>query len=141
MVLLIFDNEYVTCELDDSLPVLRHKWKYNVPSEEFKVNLLKILDHYRDLAKTYQSLAWLADTTWLGELDEDVESWLVEEWEELLFANGGVRAHAVVLGKSIYGDYPMEKFKMDSEQKYASFGVRLGVFSSVSDAYDWLRSM
>jgi hypothetical protein len=140
MVMLIFDNEYVTCELDDEVPVLRHKWKYNVPGEEFKINLLKILDHDRELAGSHAHLAWLADTTLLGELDENVENWLVSSWEDLIFREGGIMIHAVILGQSIYADYPMEKFKMDAEQRFDSQGVRLGVFSSLSDAYAWMKS-
>lgn len=138
--MLIFDNEHVTCELDDEVPVLRHKWKYNVPGEEFKINLLKILDHDRELAGSHDHLAWLADTTLLGELDENVENWLVSSWEDLIFREGGVKIHAVILGQSIYADYPMEKFKMDAEQRFHSQEVRLGVFSSLNDAYAWMKS-
>ena len=135
----IFDNEFLYCELDDSLPVLRHYWKHATPGEQFKLNLLKVLEEYKVLRQSYKGLAWLADTTQLGELDERMETWLVEEWEDLLFGKAGVKIHAVILGESIYADYPMENFKQDAEQKFQAYNVHLGVFSNEEEAYTWIK--
>ena len=138
MIIKIFDNEFVTCELDDSLPVLRHRWKHELSGEDFKSNLLKILEEFKKIKNSYARLAWLADTTLLGELDEDTERWLVEVWEDLLFAQSDVKIHAVILGKNIFADYPMENFQKDAEQKFQAFNVHLDVFSSQKDAYTWI---
>ena len=46
---------------------------------------------------------------------------------------------AVILGNSIYADYPMENFMLDAEQKFQNFDVHLGVFSNQHDAYVWIR--
>jgi hypothetical protein len=135
----IFDNEVLSCELDDSLPVLRHYWKNAPPGEQFRSNLLKVLEEYKVLRRSFKSLAWLADTTQLGELDEKTEAWLVEEWEDLLFGKAGVKIHAVILGESIFADYPMEYFKSDAEQKFQDYNVHLGVFSSQEEAYAWIK--
>ena len=139
MVIRIFDNEFLSCELDDSLPVLRHYWKKAPPGEQFRLKLLKVLEEYKELCKTFKGLAWLADTTQLGELDEETETWLVEEWEDLLFAEAGVKIHAVILGESIFADYPMENFKQDAEQKFQDYNVHLGVFSNEEEAYAWIK--
>ena len=138
MILSLFDNDVVTCELDDSLPVLRHRWKKETTGEPFKTNLLKILGEYRKLKRSYTNLAWLADTTLLGELDEDTQQWLVDVWENLIFAQGEVKIHAVILGKSIFADYPMEAFKEDAAEKFEAFDVHLDVFSNQADAYRWI---
>jgi hypothetical protein len=138
MIISLFENEHVTCELDDSLPVLRHRWKKDTTGEAFKSNLLKILAEYRKLKKSYTNLAWLADTILLGELDEETHQWLVDVWENLIFAQGEVKIHAVILGKNIFADYPMESFKEDAEQKYEHFDVHLDVFSNQADAYRWI---
>lgn len=139
MIIAIFENDWVTCELDDSLPVLRHRWKPSPPGEEFQQNLLHILEEFKALKKSYPRLAWLADTTLLGELEEDTEQWLVKVWEGLLFAKEEVKIHAVILGASIFADYPMEKFKLDAEQKFKAFDVHLGVFSNQREAYEWIK--
>lgn len=138
MIIGIFDNEFVKCELDDSLPVLIHRWKSELPGEEFKYNLRRVLEEYINLKKSYSKLAWLADTVKLGELEEDVEEWLVKTWEDLLFKKAEVKIHAVILGQSIFADYPMEKFKTDSEIKFKELNVHLGVFSNQKEAYQWI---
>jgi hypothetical protein len=135
----IFDNEFVTCQLDDSIPVLIHQWKQAPPAEEFKYNLVRIQKEYKQLSKSYPHLAWLVDAALLGELDEETELWLVETWEQLLFEEANVKIHAVILGQSIYADYPMEKFKQDAEGKFEKFNVHLGVFSNQQEAYNWIR--
>ncbi len=139
MIIGIFENEFVTCALDDSLPLLKHFWRKEPPSEEFKNNLCRIQQEYLQLKKPYLNLAWMADTTLLGELDEEVENWLVSVWEDLLFVQAGVRIHAVILGESIFADYPMEKFKSDAEAKFKSKNIRLGVFSNEREAYTWIK--
>ncbi|MBL7845841.1 MAG: hypothetical protein JNL40_00125 [Cyclobacteriaceae bacterium] len=140
MIIGIFENEFVRCELDDDVPVLRHRWLQPPPGEEFKINLLRILEEYIELKKTYTNLAWLANTELLGELDLDIEQWLVDEWEGLLFDKAGVQVHAVILGASIFADYPMERFKLDAEEKYRSRNLSLGVFSNESEAYAWIKA-
>ena len=136
----IFQNEFVRCELDDDVPVLKHTWLQAPPAEDFKFNLVRILEEYLQLKKTYPHLAWLANTQLLGELDLEVEQWLVAEWETLLFDKAGVQVHAVVLGSSIFADYPMERFKSDAEEKYRSSAVSLGVFSNEAETYTWIKA-
>ena len=139
MLINIFENEFVKCELDDGLPVLRHRWLSELSGEDFKYNLRRIQEEYIRLKKSYSNLAWLADTELLGELDEQVETWLVNVWEDLLFNKAGVRIHAVILGASIFADYPMEKFKSDAEEKYKLNNIHVGVFSNEKEAYDWIK--
>jgi|SRR5688572_4791727 hypothetical protein len=139
MIMRIIDNEFLFCDLDDSLPVLSHYWKKAPTGEQFRSELLKVLEEYKKLKQSYRGLAWLADTRQLGELDEETEDWLVEVWEDLLFVKTGVKIHAVILGESIYADYPMENFKQDAEQKFEEYNVHLGVFSSQEQAYSWIK--
>lgn len=136
----VFDNEWVTCLLDDSLPVLKHVWKKETPGEIFRKNLLTIVDHYVALVPDYPYLAWQADTQKLGEVDEETEQWFADVWEDLLFNQVGVKIHAVILGKDFYADYPMEKFKMDAERKHKNRDIKLGVFMNEKDAYEWIRT-
>ena len=138
MILKIFENEFLLCQLDDSLPVLKHTWKKEASGLDFKSNLMKVLDEYDVLKHSYAKLAWLADTTLLGELDEETEQWLGEVWEEMLFQKSGVKIHAVILGNNIFADYPMEKFKKHAEEKFEELDVRLGVFSNEKNAYRWV---
>ncbi|MEL7003938.1 MAG: hypothetical protein AAFN93_14545 [Bacteroidota bacterium] len=136
---LILDTPYFTCELDESIPVLKHKWLQAPPDEVFKNGLIEILGEYRKVKGGYKDLKWLADTKLLGELSEEVEQWLVSEWNHMIFDEVGVKVHAVILGSDIFADFPMEKFKMSSEKKFQHQGVKLGVFGDNEQAYDWLK--
>lgn len=140
MIIGIFENEFVRCDLDDDIPVLRHRWLKPPSGEVFKVNLQRILEEYIQLRKTYSNLAWLAHTEDLGELEYEIEQWLVDVWEGLLFDKAGVRVHAVILGESIFADYPMERFKQDAEEKYQAKKLSLGVFSNEPEAYAWIKA-
>jgi hypothetical protein len=140
MVQVVFENEYVVCQLDESLPVLKHRWKKEMPANLFQENLLKIQQSYVALRNSHKHLAWLADTQLLGEVGEETEKWFEEVWEDLLFGKAGVKIHAVILGEDFYAEYPMEKFKMDAEQKFKDKDVQLGVFADEEEAYDWIRT-
>ena len=136
----LFENEYVVCELDESIPVLKHRWKKAAPGVVFRENLVKIQQHYLQQSPSHVNLAWLADTQLLGEVGEETEKWFSEVWDDLLFNQARVKIHAVILGEDLFAEYPMEKFKMDAEQKFRKLNVQLGVFSDEEEAYDWIRT-
>ncbi|MBK5278722.1 MAG: hypothetical protein JJE09_07650, partial [Bacteroidia bacterium] len=71
MIIEIYRNELINCELDDSIPVLEHRWLKEPTDAQFKNELIAIAKLYRDLKITYKKLAWLADTELLGELSVD----------------------------------------------------------------------
>ncbi len=136
----LFETDYVICELDDTVPVLKHRWKKVPPGKVFRESLLRIQQHYLTLSQSYDNLAWLADTQFLGEVDEETEKWFSEVWDDLLFNQAHVKIHAVILGEDLFAEYPMEKFKMDAEKKFKLLGVQLDVFSDEEEAYDWIRT-
>lgn len=139
MTKAILENEYFICELDDSIPVLKHRWLQPPQDDVFKNGLIRILKEYNTIKEDFDHLKWLADTQLLGELSEEVEEWLITEWNHMIFNDAKVKAHAVILGSDIFADFPMEKFKMSSEKKFNDKGVKLGVFANEEQAYDWLE--
>ncbi len=140
MIIFVFENEYVRCELDDALPVLIHTWKMEPPGDIFRDSLVKIQQHYIEFSKAYANLAWLADTQLLGEVDGETEQWFEGVWDDLLFVKAKIKIHAVILGDDLFDEYPMEKFKLDAEEKFKNHEVQLGVFSDKQEAYDWIRT-
>jgi hypothetical protein len=141
MIIQVYQNDLLICELDDSVPVLRHRWTKEPTDEQFESGLIELAKLYRELRKSYKTLAWLADTKLLGELSPEVEEWLEKIWEDVLFKESGVTIHAVILGANMFADFPMEKFKMDAEEKFISLNVHLGVFSNQQAAYEWMKSL
>ena len=136
---IFFQNDNVVCELDDSVPVLRHRWIQTPTSDEFRKGLLAMQEIYMGLKSKHENLKWLADTELLGELTIDDEEWLTSVWDQKLFYEAEVKVHAVILGSSIYADYPMEVFKKSSARKFEELGVKLDVFENEERAYRWLK--
>lgn len=135
---LLFEDEFVRCELEADKSILKHTWLKKPSSEEFRNSLMNLLDQYKAVKGDFDNLKWLANTIELGELTEKDEVWLDEEWDHLIFQDAGVKNHAVVLGSNIFADFPMEMFKLSSIQKNSELGVELEVFSSEEKAYEWL---
>jgi len=135
----VYENECVVCELDDLVPVLRHRWIRRPSSEEFRSGLISILEEYKKYKHDYDGLKWLADTELLGQLTKEDEEWLTSEWDHLLFNEAGVKVHAVILGPDLFADYPMEIFKRSSNKKFDEKGVKLEVFANEEKAYGWLN--
>jgi hypothetical protein len=127
--IIIFENQHVICELDDSLPVLKYRWKPTLPGPVFRENLMTIGDCYRSLSRFCKNLTWLADTRQMGEADEETEKWFTEVWESVLFNEPGVKLHAVILSDDFFSEYPMEKFKLHAMKQFRTHGVQLEVFS------------
>ncbi len=136
---VILENERVICELDFSIPLLKHRWLKNTNGDEFRDQLVEIQKEYLKLKPQYPNLKWLADATNLGELTSEDEVWLETKWETLLFVEAGVKVHAVILADDIYADYSMEKFKATADKKYQEAGVSLGVFFLLENALAWLN--
>jgi hypothetical protein len=139
MIEVLLQNKNVICELDNDIPVLRHRWLKEPTSSEFREGLLAMQKIYLEHKLKFENLKWLADTEHLGELNEDDENWLTSEWDRKIFMEAGVKVHAVILGDSIFADYPMEVFKKSSARKYEEMGVKLDVFANETNAYKWLK--
>lgn len=141
MSITLVEKDKIVAKLDESIPVMIHKWLKPPTSDEFRDQLLELKEIYLTHRDKYENLMWLADTQSLGELTYEDEKWLEEVWERELFVNAGVKVHAVILSDDIYADYSMEKFKMMTDKKYAETGIRLGVFMDEESAYEWMKSI
>ena len=139
MISKIFDSEYLICELDDTVPVLKHRWLRHPTGEEFKDGLTSVHNEYMKIKDDYQDLKWLADTKMIEELEAEVKDWLNTEWDRMLFIEARVKTHAVIKGLDLYADYPMEIFKLVSAKKYNELGIKLEVFGNEKEAYKWLK--
>jgi len=138
MTTKILEREYLICELDDTVPVFKHRWLRNPTSEEFLDGLTSIQKEYLKVKDNYEELKWLADTQRLEELEPEVKQWLNEEWDQMLFIEAGIKTHAVVRGPDLYADYPMEIFKLVAAKKYNELGIKLEVFEHEEEAYEWM---
>lgn len=136
---ILLDNDLVRCELDKTIPVLKHQWLKKPSSEAFRSQLMDIQKIYLEQKKEHANLKWLADTALLGELTSEDERWMEETWERLLFVEAELKVHAVILGDDIFADYSMEHFKLEADKTFKEKGVKLGIFLDEEKAYAWLK--
>lgn len=136
----IFDLDYLTCTLDDEAAVLFHAWKRKPTPEEFESGLLKIAKTYTEQKDKFKKLHWLGDTRNVGVLSLKTQKWLDDVWNETLFIKAGVTTHAVLVGDDVFGKYAMQKFATHAEQLYKAQGLKMGVFSTEKEAFDWFAA-
>jgi len=133
----IFDLDYLTCTLDDEAAVLFHSWKRKATAEEFEAGLLKVYKVYLEQKPKFKKLHWLGDTRNVGVLSLKTQKWLDEVWNETLFVKAGVTSHAVLVGEDVFVKYAMQKFAAHAEKLYSDQHLKMGVFATEKEAYDW----
>ncbi len=137
----IFKEDYLECFYDEANSVLFHVWIRKPSSEEFKDGLTRVYDTYLSYKKTGTLLHWLGDTRNMGVLSIDVQQWLDEVWNEMLFVKAGVKTHAVIVGKDVFAKYAMDKFKNAMMEKFAAQKIHLDTFEDREAAYEWFKSV
>jgi hypothetical protein len=139
MVKTVFEENYITCYFDDSIPVLSHRWKGHVSNENFRAALMRIIDTFKQLKKEYPTIAWLGNTTDLGILSLDTQSWLRDKWTPILI-QAEVRHHALVVPKDVFAKFAMNKFK-DNADAHHQDSIITGHFPDEKLAHEWLRKL
>ncbi|MDN5201625.1 hypothetical protein QQ008_09640 [Fulvivirgaceae bacterium BMA10] len=137
----LFNEEYLECHFDKSSSIVYHIWKRDPTSEQFRSGLLRVYNLYGELSKDHGYLHWLADTQHLTVVSLEDQKWLDETWNELLFVEGGVKSHAVIVGDDVFAKYAMNKFKIAMQEKYADQEIQLETFTDEQSAYDWFASL
>jgi hypothetical protein len=133
----IFDLDYLTCTLDDEAAILFHAWKRKPTPEEFETGLMKVQSTYIQQKPKFNKLHWLGDTKNVGVLSLKTQKWLDDVWNEALFIKAGVKTHAVLVGEDVFGKYAMQKFATHAEEIYKAQELKMGVFATEKEAYDW----
>jgi hypothetical protein len=138
MVKTIFEESFIICYLDDSIPVLTHRWKSHASSENFRSTLIRLSETFKVLKKEYPDLAWAGDTTNLGVLSLETQGWLKEKWTGILL-EAGVKYHALIVPKDVFAKFAMSKFK-DNMENHHKEEIILQQFGDEKTANEWLRS-
>lgn len=132
----IFEESYISCTLNDSIPVLSHCWLSHTSADNFRNALIRMADTFKELKKTYPNLTWLGDTTHLGVLSLETQTWLKERWTDYMF-NAGVRQHALIVPKDVFAKFAMNKFKDNADAKHHD--LQTGHFTDEKSALAWLK--
>jgi hypothetical protein len=138
---IIFDVDFLTCALDDEASVLSHEWKRKPSPAEFKEGLMKVYDTFVQNKGNFKLLHWLGNTKNMGVLGSETREWLDNVWNETLFVKAGVQSHAVLVGTDIFGKYAMQQFSKTMSEKYKDKNLKMGVFETEEEAYEWFETI
>jgi hypothetical protein len=132
----MFEEPFIECYLDDSVPVLAHFWKKHPNKDEFKAALLKMIDHFKSQKKLYHNLTWCGDTTNLGVLSLETQNWLNEKWSGIM-VEAGVKYHALIVPKDVFAKHAMKKFKDSID--HTKDELIIAHFMDEPSAFEWLK--
>ncbi|MES2732568.1 MAG: hypothetical protein V4714_12495 [Bacteroidota bacterium] len=138
MIKTIFEERLISCYLDDSIPVLTHRWKSHATAEKFRAILIQLSETFKELKQEYPDLTWAGDTTNLGALSLETQGWLKENWTPILI-EAGVKYHALIVPKDVFAKFAMNKFK-DNLTHHHKKEIILQQFPDEDTANEWLRS-
>jgi hypothetical protein len=136
MVKQIFEESYIVCSFDDSVPVLSHRWVTHTNAENLCNALIRMADIFKELKLQYPNLTWLGDTTNLGVLSLETQAWLSDFWIPYML-EAGIRHHALVVAKDVFAKYAMNRFQ--DNVAAVSQEVEMHHFAEERLALEWLR--
>jgi hypothetical protein len=137
MIKVQFEEKFVTCYFDDSIPVLGHEWKGFVNGENMKSTMLRMVDIFSELRKDYPNLTWLGNTTDMSAIATVYQQWLKEDWPDLMKAKG-IHKHALIVPKNVFAKTAMDKFVDDLVKNHQNILIR--PFTNVQEANAWLKA-
>lgn len=132
-----FEEKYVTCYFDDSIPVLGHEWKGFVNGENMKNTMLRMVDIFTALRKDHPNLTWLGNTTDMSAIATVYQDWLKEEWPAMM-KETGINVHALVVPKNMFAKTAMDKFVQDLSKNHQKIMIK--TFTDVESANEWLKA-
>ncbi len=130
----LFENEYVTLSIDESVPCL--EWigkKEFIPSNEFRLSEQKSLQLYLEYAKQYPKMQWFVDARFIDVVSPKDTQWVIDEILPQ-FAAAGLTKEAFVIAKSGLGKMTVNYYKSKAGQT-----IEIRMFDSVETAKSWLK--
>jgi hypothetical protein len=130
----LFDNDYVTLSLDETVPCLEWIGKRYMTSQIFRDSEEKSLKFYLQYKRKYPRLEWFVDAREIGPLSPQDTQWVVDE---ILpeFATAGLKKEAFVVPTSALGKMVVKNYESQAGMK-----VEIKVFDTVSAAKNWLKA-
>jgi len=128
----LFDNEYVTLSIDESIPCLEWIGKKFISSEMFRESEEKSLSFYSEYARKFPNLQWYVDARKVGAISHDDTQWVAQTILPQ-FAIMGLKKEAFVVPESAFGKVAIDDYMSESGDR-----IQIEVFDSEAKAKAWL---
>ena len=131
----LFDNDYVTLSLDETVPCLEWIGKGYVPSKAFRDSEEKSLQFYLQYKGRYPRLEWFVDAREIGPLSPQDTQWVADAILPK-FAAAGLKKEAFVVPTGVLGKMVVKDYESKAGTK-----IEVQVFDTVEAAKNWLKAL
>jgi hypothetical protein len=128
----LYDDEFITLSIDESVPCLEWIGKKFMSSEEFRVSEEKSLQFYKQFKGKYPRFEWFVDARNIGPIGTEDTQWVVEKILPQ-FAAAGLKKEVFVIPTSALGKIVLRNY-VSSAGKV----IEIQAFSTVEEAKNWL---
>ena len=137
MIKTQFEEDFVICYFDDSIPVLSHRWKRFIDAEHMQAALLRMIALYSELKIEYPNISWLGDTRTMGVLSLEYQKWLEDTWPGIM-ESAGIKKHALIIPENLFAKLAMDKFVKNI--KASHHNIIIQYFKDEESANEWLKN-
>jgi hypothetical protein len=132
--MVLFDNEFVTLSIDESVPCLEWIGKKYMPSEEFRASEEKSVKFFLMYKGKYPLLEYFVDARKIGPISPQDTKWIVEELLPKLVA-AHLKREAFVIPVSAVGKMIVKNYGSN-----AGAMIEVKTFDAVDAAKEWLKT-
>jgi hypothetical protein len=132
--LILFDSEFVTLSIDESVPCLEWIGKKYMPSEEFRASEERSVKYFIMSKGKYPLLEYFVDARSIGPISPQDTEWIVDELLPKLVA-AHLRKEAFVIPTGAVG-----KMVVRNYGSRASEMIEIKMFDTVEAAKAWLKA-
>jgi hypothetical protein len=131
--MILFDNEFVTLSIDESVPCLEWIGKKYMPSEEFRASEERSVKYFLMNKGKYPHLEYFVDARDIGPISPQDTAWIVDELLPKLVA-AHLQKEAFVIPSSAVG-----KMVVRNYGNRAGEMIEIKMFDTVEAAKEWLK--
>lgn len=129
----LYEDEFITLSIDESVPCLEWVGKQFMSSAEFRASEEKSLQFYTMYRPKHPRLEWFVDARDIGPISPEDTQWVVDKILPQ-FASVGLRKEAFVVPTSAIG-----KIVVKNYVSHAGSVIEMKIFSTVEAAKEWLK--
>jgi hypothetical protein len=129
----LYEDEFITLSIDESVPCLEWIGKKFMSSEEFRLSEEKSFQFYKQFKGKHSRLEWFVDARNIGPIATEDTQWVAEKILPQ-FAAAGLKKEGFVVPTSAIGKMVVRNYMSNAGKV-----IEIQVFGTVEEAKNWLH--
>gem|GEM_PF-2338328 len=138
----LFEENYLTCHYDETIPVIAHRWNGFVKGDLFRSGIQRCLGEYTRIKNQSgnQPLHWICNSTDLKVLAPKDSEWVNTEFAEMLLQRR-IRRIAMIIAKDVFAQMAVTSFEkaVGTKAGTSNQDVITRFFANEEEAKTWLK--